>query len=125
MHAQVYARQQSLTEQFDQPKPEQVSNSRGQLTNMSLGTAQHDPLQEAAQGQTALRVGAAQGPLQQCPPGGIMVEGLIGQKLQQALHDEGLSETDCQQSKCHSSVRNEINAWWPYGTVSNKICWCA
>ena len=97
-----------------------VNNSRGSLTNVSLGAAQHDPLQKAAQRQTPLRVGAAQGPLQQCPPGGIVVEGLVGQKLQQALHTKVLSGTGCQHSKCHSSVRNVIDTWWPCGIVSKN-----
>ena len=54
-------------------------------TNMGPGSAQHDPLHEAAQGGLGIGVVAQQGLLQKSPPHIAVVEGLVCQKLQQTL----------------------------------------
>ena len=53
---------------------------------MGPGSAQHDPLHEAAQGDLGIRVVAQQGLLHKSPPHIAVVEWLICQKLQQTLH---------------------------------------
>ena len=54
-------------------------------TNMSLGAAKHDPLHEAAQREAAFWVFPFKRAMQQAPPDIAVIEGLIGQELQQAL----------------------------------------
>ena len=64
-------------------------------TNMSPGSAQHDPLHEAAQGGLGIRMVAHQGLLQKSPPHIAVVEGLICQELQQTLHTCDMAALMC------------------------------
>ena len=64
--------------------PEEQAFRRDKRTDVLLGAAQHDALEQAAQGHQALQAGLPP-PQHQAAPVAVVVEGLVRQKLQQPL----------------------------------------